>query len=270
MSRDLARSVGSDAPDWPRKHLLLGVFVSETTYEEAADRILAAARAGVPATVDHMSVHGLVLAGQDASFREVLNDLDIVAPDGQPVRWALNRLCRTRLLGRVYGPELMLRLCQRAAGEGIGIYLYGGEPDTLARLRTNLVARYPGLHIVGSEAPPFRPLTPEEESAAVERINGSGAGLVFIGLGCPKQEIFAHRHRRSIRAVQLCVGAAFDFHARRKKMAPRWMQERGLEWAFRLLSEPRRLARRYLVSNSIFLMKVGREVVWSNGRHGGR
>lgn len=245
----------------PRKHRVLDVGVSAVTYDEAVHVILAAARERTPLTVDHMSVHGLVAARKDPAFRQILNDIDIVAPDGQPVRWALDRLHGTSLPDRVYGPELMSRLCQAAAGEDVGIYLYGGTEDSLTSLRARLAERHRGLHIAGFEAPPFRPLSPEEDRAAAERINASGAGLVFIGLGCPKQEIFAHRHRRDIHAVQLCVGAAFDFHAGRKKMAPRWMQDRGLEWVFRLASEPRRLARRYMVHNSLFVLELGRELL---------
>jgi exopolysaccharide biosynthesis WecB/TagA/CpsF family protein len=169
----------------------------------------------------------------------------------------VNLLHRAGLAERVYGPELMLRLCRGAAAAGVSIYLYGGNPEVAEKLRANLTHLCPGLRIAGYEAPPFRPLTPEEDRAVVERINASGAGLVFIGLGCPKQDVFAYEHRDSIRAVQLCVGAAFDFHAGVKPMAPAWMQRRGLEWLYRLIQEPGRLWRRYLVTNSIFLGKLG-------------
>jgi N-acetylglucosaminyldiphosphoundecaprenol N-acetyl-beta-D-mannosaminyltransferase len=155
----------------------------------------------------------------------------------------------------------MDRLCARAAEEGIGVYLFGGSREVLLRLCERLRDRHRGLHIVGAEAPPFRPLTAEEDQAALERIARSGARLVFVGLGCPKQEIFAATHADRVRAVQLCVGAAFDFLAGTKPMAPRWMQKSGLEWLFRLASEPRRLWRRYLVANSHFLVQFGRELV---------
>jgi exopolysaccharide biosynthesis WecB/TagA/CpsF family protein len=249
-----------DAP-WPPRHLLFGVPVSATNEAEAESSVLAAARAGRPALVDHLSVHGLSEAQHDPSFREALTHFDLVAPDGQPVRWALNLLFGTKLRDRVYGPALMERLCARAAKEEIGVYLYGGRPEVLSRLRERLLGRHPGLRIVGAESPPFRALTPEEDAAVVERIERSGAGLVFIGLGCPKQELFAAAHVDRIHAVQLCVGAAFDFLAGVKPMAPRWMQDRGLEWLFRLASEPRRLWRRYLVANSIFVAQLGRELL---------
>jgi len=254
-------SPASRKATWPVRHALFGVPVSAATYEDAERVVLAAARERRPVLVDHLSVHGLAEAQRDPSFRAALERFDLVAPDGQPVRWALNLLFGTRLPDRVYGPALMERLCADAARERIGVYLYGGRPGVLARLRERLLARHPGLCIVGAEAPPFRPLTPEEDAAAVERIERSGAGLVFIGLGCPKQELFAAAHAGRISAVQLCVGAAFDFLADAKPMAPRWMQDGGLEWLFRLASEPRRLWRRYLRANSVFVLLLGREVL---------
>jgi exopolysaccharide biosynthesis WecB/TagA/CpsF family protein len=241
---------------WPRKHSLFGIRVSATTYEEAARMILAAARDHRSAIVDHMPVHGLIEADKNASFRAMINRFDIVAPDGQPVRWALNWLYKAGLPDRVYGPELMLRLCGEASRQGIRIYLYGSAPAVVERLRNNLTENFPGLSIAGWESPPFRALSSEEDAAVVHRINGSGAGIVFIGLGCPKQEIFAFEHRNSLRAVQICVGAAFDFHAGNKKMAPEWMQRNSLEWLFRMLQEPKRLWKRYLYTNGRFVLKV--------------
>lgn len=242
--------------NWPKKHDLFGVQVSATNYDECVDAIVQAAHSRTPAIVSLHAAHAVVTASNDDELREAVNKFQIVAPDGQPVRWALNKLYRTRLRDRVYGPELMLRLCKRAAGEGVSIYLYGGVNDGLLdKLRWNLTAKFPKLRIAGAESPPFRPLTEEEDRRAVQRINDSGAGLVFIGLGCPKQDRFAFEHREKLDGVQICVGAAFDFHAGVKKIAPAWMQRRGLEWLYRLLSEPRRLFRRYLVTNSIFVKK---------------
>lgn len=240
----------------PPKHNLFGVKVSQTCYEEATEIIMQAARERRPMLVDHMPVHGLIEACQDAVLNEKIKHFDIVAPDGQPVRWALNRFYGTGLSDRVYGPELMLRLCQQAEREGVGIYLYGSQQSVLEQLQHNLLRQFPNLRIAGAESPPFRTLTREEDQAAVERINASGAGLIFLGLGCPKQEHFAFDHRNQINGVQLCVGAAFDFHAGCKTMAPVWMQRNGLEWAFRLMSEPRRLWQRYLRTNSLFIFKV--------------
>ncbi|TXH00524.1 MAG: glycosyltransferase [Candidatus Moraniibacteriota bacterium] len=240
----------------PPKHDLFGVSVSQTSYEEATALVMQAAKERRPMLVDHMPVHGLIEACQDSSLNEKMRHFDIVAPDGQPVRWALNRFYGAGLSDRVYGPALMLRLCRQAEREGVGVYLYGSQQAVLEQLQDNLLRQFPKLRIVGAESPPFRPLTAEEDQAAVERINDSGAGLIFLGLGCPKQEHFAYDHRDRINGVQLCVGAAFDFHAGCKKMAPKWMQRNGLEWAFRLMTEPGRLWRRYFRTNSHFLLKI--------------
>jgi N-acetylglucosaminyldiphosphoundecaprenol N-acetyl-beta-D-mannosaminyltransferase len=240
---------------WPRKCDLLGVHVSATTYDEVCDVIVSAVRAEQPAVVSFHAVHAIVTSNQDGDLLRKVNKFDLVAPDGQPVRWALNRLYNAGLRDRVCGPELMLRLCDRAALEGIPIYLYGSSPEVIKALSENLIGRYDGLVIAGAESPPFRKLTAEEDQEMVDRINDSGAGIVFIGLGCPKQDHFAADHQDRIRGVQVCVGAAFDFHAGVKKPAPVWMQRRGLEWVYRLIQEPRRLWRRYLVTNTLFVQK---------------
>jgi exopolysaccharide biosynthesis WecB/TagA/CpsF family protein len=240
---------------------LFDVQVSATTYEQACDALLAAAQQRQPAVASLHAAHAVVTASLDRELLRKVNQFEIVATDGQPVRWALNWLHGTDLRDRVYGPELTLRLCQAAAAAGVSVYLYGGSEDVVRRLAQNLLKRYPGLQIAGAESPPFRPLSPEEDAAMVERINASGAGIVFIGLGCPKQDHFAYDHRDTIRAVQVCVGAAFDFHAGEKKIAPAWMQRRGLEWLFRLCQEPRRLAKRYLVTNTQFVYLFLRQCV---------
>jgi exopolysaccharide biosynthesis WecB/TagA/CpsF family protein len=239
---------------WPPKHDLLGVGVSATTYDQSVEAVAQAAGRRQPAVVSLHAVHALVTASGDSDLREAVNQFDIVAPDGQPVRWALNWLYRTKLKDRVYGPELMLRLCGRATEANIPIYLYGSSQAVIDALCEGLPRQYPGLKIAGAESPPFRPLTAEEDEAVVQRINASGAGIIFIGLGAPKQDVFAHEHRDRIEAVQVCVGAAFDFHAGVLEMAPPWMQRLGLEWFYRLIREPRRLWRRYLVTNTLFVV----------------
>ena len=246
---------------WPHKLDLFGVGVTPTCYDEAVDCILRAAREGRGGVVDLMSAHGLVMAARDASFRRRINTFDLVAPDGQPVRWALNLFHHTGLADRCYGPQLMLRVCEAAARKGVGVYLYGSTPDVVDALVANLTQHYAGLRVVGAESPPFRPLTADEDRDVTARINASGAGVLFLGTGCPKQELFAHDHRQTIKAVQVCVGAAFDFHAGRKRMAPPWMQRRGLEWLYRLGQEPSRLWRRYLVTNTMFSLLVGRRLL---------
>jgi len=245
-----------DGRQWPRKVDVLGVQVSVTNYQEATDAVIEAARRHEPALVACQAVHAVVTASCDPDLREKLNGFDLVTPDGQPVRWAMNLLHGVGLSERVYGPELMLHLCRSAADNGVSVYLYGGSPEVIERLRERLPGICPGLQIAGAESPPFRALSPAEDEATVERINASGAGLLFLGLGCPKQDLFAHAHRKTIRAVQVCVGAAFDFHAGVKPMAPAWMQRHGLEWFFRLAHEPRRLWKRYLVTNTIFLARL--------------
>jgi len=233
-----------------------GVAVSATTYDEAVETILQQAKQRCSAVTSFFAVHAVITHAQDRQFLPRVNRFEIVAPDGQPVRWALNWLYGCGLPDNVRGTEMMWRLCQRAAADGVSIYLYGGSPGTLQTLRARLEESMPGLQIVGAESPPFRELTADEDEAVVERINHSGAGLVFIGLGCPKQDHFAAEHQDRIKAVQVCVGAAFDFHAGQKRIAPVWMQRHGLEWFFRLCQEPRRLWRRYLVTNTLFVNKL--------------
>jgi exopolysaccharide biosynthesis WecB/TagA/CpsF family protein len=254
------------ATNWPPRYDLFGARVSATTYADLEALILRAARAHENAVVTHLPVHGIVTAARDPRFRAAVNAFDVVAPDGQPVRWALNHLHGTRLADRVYGPELMLRLCARAAVERIPIYLFGSTPGVLTALAGNLQSRCPGLTIAGQESPPFRELSDAETADVVARINASGAGLVFFGLGCPRQDFFAARTRGRLRAAVLCVGAAFDFHAGTKPMAPAWMQKRGLEWLFRLASEPGRLWRRYLFTNTAFVILFLRHLLTTRVR----
>jgi N-acetylglucosaminyldiphosphoundecaprenol N-acetyl-beta-D-mannosaminyltransferase len=225
------------------------------TCDEAGEAILSAAQQRTAAGVGAFSVHALIEA-TDPEFVDQASRLAIITPDGQPVRWALNWLHGVGLKRNVRGSELMWRLCERAAEIGVSIYLYGGAPETLEALVSRLRKVFPELEIAGAEAPPFRPLSPDEDEAMVERVNASGAGLMFVGLGSPKQDRFVVEHLDRIQAVQLAVGAAFDFHAGVKATAPKWMQRHGLEWVFRLVQEPRRLWKRYLVTNTQFVLKL--------------
>ncbi|QOV88467.1 WecB/TagA/CpsF family glycosyltransferase [Humisphaera borealis] len=241
--------------------LFNGVMMTPTTYDDVVDVCINAAKARQPAITAFAANHILAMAAGDEAFRARMNDFDLVAPDGQPVRWAMNYFHDAGLTDRVYGPELTRRLCQAAAERGVSIYLFGATDAVIAKLCENLHAMFPKLVIAGAESPPFRPLTPEEDAAAIKRINDSGAGLLFIGIGAPKQENFAHAHRHSIKAVQLCVGAAFDFHAGVKETAPAWMQKRGLEWLYRLTKEPKRLWKRYFVTNTHYLALFAKHAV---------
>lgn len=246
---------------WPRKVNILGMGVSCVDYQSAVNSIVSAAKLGKSGLVSCHSVHAVVTLTSTAQLQDMINQFHLITPDGQPVRWAMNCLHRAQLKERVYGPELMLRLCAQAQQDGLSIYLYGGNEDVSEKLCSALLSRFPGLIIAGAEAPPFRPLTPQEDFEVAQRINQSGAKLVFIGLGCPKQDQFAFRQRDRIHAIQICVGAAFDFHAGVKAMAPQWMQQRGLEWLFRLYQEPGRLWKRYVTTNSIFVLKVAKQVL---------
>jgi len=259
VEADAAHAVvaGREAPG---KLDVLGVMVSHAGPDDVADCIMEWAAVRRPAIVDFMPVHGLIEARRPERI-DAMNQFDIVACDGQPVRWAMNKLHHAGIAQRVYGPTCMATICERCAKEGVSIYLYGSSPEVIDVLCRELPARYEGLQIAGAESPPYRPLTQDEEAEMIERVNASGAGVMFLGIGCPKQEDFAFKHRDDIRAVQMCVGAAFDFHAGTLDMAPQWMQQRGLEWLYRLCKEPRRLWKRYVKTNSAFLFLLARRVL---------
>ena len=234
-------------------HNLLGVRVSAVDGETVVERVIGAAVARRALTVTATAVHGLTLAAIDREQRYRLNRFDLVVPDGQPVRWALNWLYRTRLRERVYGPDLMLRLCARAREEGLGVFLYGGTAPRLGILADRLRARYPGLQVAGTSPSAFRPLSPAERDAQCARIAASGARLAFIGIGCPRQEVWAFENAPALSMPVVAVGAAFAIHAGELPQAPRALQDRGLEWAYRLWREPRRLWTRYALLNPLYL-----------------
>jgi exopolysaccharide biosynthesis WecB/TagA/CpsF family protein len=240
---------------------VLGIQVDRTTYADATQAIVQAAIAHQPFVAAATSVHGLTMAALDAQFAAVLNSFDLITPDGQPVRWALNALYGAGLRERVYGPTLMRSVCAAAVDLGLGVYFYGSRQAVLDRMVERLSGSLPGLQIAGSHAPPFRPLTPAEDAATIEAIRASNAAIVFVGLGCPLQERWAHAHRAALGRPIVCVGAAFDFHAGTLRQAPAWMQARGLEWLFRVLMEPRRLWRRYATYIPIFVVLVSRQYV---------
>lgn len=241
---------------------ILGIRIDATSYRDACDRIQAWAIARRSCYIVAANVHVLMTGYWDASYQAVLRDAALVTPDGVPLVWTM-RLLGQRSQTRVYGPDLMLAWCQRAAQENLPIYLYGGTEPMLERLSTHLQNRFPGLPIAGSYAPPFRPLTPAEEAADIERIHQSGARVVFVALGCPKQECWMARQKGQLQAVMIGVGAAFSFFSGEVSQAPRWMMRLSLEWLYRFSQEPRRLWRRYLINNPLFLLLVGLQI----GRH---
>lgn len=248
------------------RQLVLGVPIQACDLAAAAERVVAAAQSREPLGVACLAVHGVMTAVRDADYRARLESLELTLPDGQPVRWALNRLHGARLPERVYGPHLMLELCRQSAAAGLPIYLFGSTPETLGRLQGALHERCPSLEIAGRQPSRFRALSEAEQQEDRARIAGSGARLVFAGLGCPRQEIWVYENRRELSMPCLAVGAAFDFIAGTRAQAPPWMQRRGLEWLFRLAHEPRRLWRRYLLLNPAFLALLGLELVGSKRR----
>jgi exopolysaccharide biosynthesis WecB/TagA/CpsF family protein len=191
---------------------------------------------------------------REQKFR--LNHFDLLVPDGQPVKWVLNLLHRAGVADRVYGPHLTVKVCARAAEEGLPVYFYGSTEKVLSSLRRNLETKFPGLIIAGMQPSKFRRLYPEEKVELAARIRASGAAITFVGLGCPRQETFTYEFRDHLQMPTLAVGAAFSFLAGITPQAPDWMQEAGLEWLFRLASEPRRLWRRYLFLNPAYVFLV--------------
>ena len=222
--------------------------------------VIEAARDRRPLTVSCSAVHSVMEGALDPEHRRRLNDLDLVLPDGQPVRWALGWRHGVKLRNRVYGPDFMLAVCARAAEEGIPIFLYGSRNEILNRLSENLRRNYPRLIIAGSKPSAFRQLSEVEQAAIASEIRRSGAGIVFAGLGCPRQEIWAYENAELIGLPLVAVGAAFDFHAGAIPQAPGWMQRSGLEWMFRLGQEPRRLWKRYLYLNPLYLFFLAGEI----------
>jgi N-acetylglucosaminyldiphosphoundecaprenol N-acetyl-beta-D-mannosaminyltransferase len=239
---------------------LFDIGVSVVTMDTAVEAIMTAAAQRRSLAVTALAVHGLIEALNDPEMREAVGRMDIVTPDGQPVRWALNILCGTRLPDRVYGPDLMRALCRRAAAEGIAVYLFGSTLDTCKRLVAKLEKDHPGLRIAGVQPDRFREATAAEDGADVRAISGSGAGIVFVGRGCPRQEKWVAAHKGRVAAAAVAVGAAFDFIAGNRSEPPRWMQRAGLQWLWRLILDPRRLWKRYLIANSWFILYFLREL----------
>jgi N-acetylglucosaminyldiphosphoundecaprenol N-acetyl-beta-D-mannosaminyltransferase len=238
---------------------ILGMRVDGLRTSIAANAVIELALAGGGGVVCVSTVHMVMEAFDAPDFQRSVNAADAVTPDGVPLVWALRALGlpETR---RVYGPTLMRLVCRRAEERALPIGLYGGSPEVLERLRERLLARHPLLQIVFAASPPFRPASEAEDAATIDAIAASGARILFVGLGCPKQERWMAAHREALDCVQVGVGAAFDFLAGAKRQAPRLLQNAGLEWLFRLANEPRRLWRRYLVQNPRFIFHFARQL----------
>ena len=224
---------------------VLDININETSYADVTKQIQFWAQDGESRAVYATSVHGVMEAHDAAEFREVLHRANLITPDGMPLVWML-RLKGVRSQQRIYGPTLMLKILEMAAREKIPVGFYGGEPGTLEQLVARIKTACPSLQVSYAHSPPFRPLDDEETKEIRQRIISSGTRILFVGLGCPRQEKWIDAQHGYIPAVMIGVGAAFDFHAGVKSQAPVWMQMIGLEWLFRLLTEPRRLWKRYL------------------------
>ncbi len=229
----------------PSSQTVLKLRVDVTNYQDASERIVCWAAAREHGFVSACSVHGVMESFDNKEYLRVINSSRLNTPDGMPVVWAL-RLLGEKAATRVYGPDLMLHICEKAAKAGVSIALYGGTQESLYALQKNLREKYSDLSIVCAISPPFRPLSEQEDSAYTRQLRESGAGIIFVGIGCPRQDYWMEKHEHLFDAIQVGVGAAFDFHAGRTKQAPAWIQPLGLEWLFRFITEPKRLWKRYL------------------------
>ncbi len=239
-----------------RRVPVIGVPIDLMDWRGAVDSIAAWGRARQSRYVCLVNVHSAVSAVFDRGFRHVIEGSDMATADGAPVAWMLRQLGAPQQQ-RLNGPDLMWRYLAAEAPRAGRVFFYGGSEATLALLRERVQREFPGIEVVGKRSPPFRAATPAEDEADVARINAAQPHVVFVGLGCPKQEQWMAAHVGRIHATMVGVGAAFDYHAGVQRRAPEWMQQRGLEWAHRLLAEPRRLWRRYLVTNTTFVVLAG-------------
>jgi len=236
---------------------VLGVGVHAIDLPRAVSIIESAVREGTKGYVCVTSVHGVMEAQRDPEFRDILNRALLVTPDGMPTVW-IGRMQGNSTMRRVFGPDLMLEVCRRSTGTGIRHFLYGGNPGIAAELAEDLRRRFPGITVVGTFTPPFRPLEPSEQLALEKQMETTLPDIVWVGLSTPKQEKFmAANFRRLPCKIMVGVGAAFDIHTGHVKDAPKWIKDAGLQWAHRLCQEPGRLWKRYLVNNSAFLVAIG-------------
>jgi N-acetylglucosaminyldiphosphoundecaprenol N-acetyl-beta-D-mannosaminyltransferase len=241
-----------ESTELPRVNIL-GVGVTALNMKLALDETEALLQRGDQGYVCVTGVHGIMEAQADERFREILNRSFLTTPDGMPTVW-LGRLHGFRQMSRVYGPDYMLGLCERSVARGYRHFLYGGKEGVAESLREALTRRFPGLNIVGTYTPPFRPLNPEEENDLRAQLEASQADVLWCGLSTPKQERFmdAYSHRLPVK-LMVGVGAAFDLLSGNLDEAPDWMKSAGLQWLYRLIKEPRRLWKRYLINNPKFL-----------------
>ena len=260
--RPPSRSDGASDPSPTRScpsRYVLGMRVDGTSYRETAEAIADLVSAGDGGAICVSTVHMVMEAFDDPEFQRIVNAADRVTPDGVPLVWAL-RLLGVEKAERVYGPSLLPMVCELARERGLSVGFYGGSAEVLDELVRRIWKRFPGLDVSFAWAPPHGALSAEEDQKVIGGIEDSGTNILFVGLGCPKQERWIAEHRDSLSCVMVGVGAAFDFHAGHKAQAPGWMQVAGLEWLFRLCCEPRRLWHRYLYHNPRFLFYFVRQL----------
>jgi N-acetylglucosaminyldiphosphoundecaprenol N-acetyl-beta-D-mannosaminyltransferase len=240
----------------PRKIECLGVVLNAINFTEAVTLITSWINGGACCTVHPCTVHTVMESQRDLTLRAIINQADLAVPDGMPLVW-FSRFQGQKEVTRVYGPDLMLAICEHSVVRGYRHFFYGGTPGIAEKLATTLQQRYPGLQVAGTHTPPFRPVGTIEKASVITAINALQPDILWVGLGTPKQDYWLAQHRPLLTApVLVAVGAAFDMFSGNIPQAPPWMQRSGLEWLFRLYQEPRRLAYRYLVYNPLFMMHV--------------
>lgn len=248
---------------------VLGTWIDAVGWDEAVEQVVSWGNSRASRYVCVCNVHSVVTATGDAEFRHALGAADMATCDGAPIAWTLRRLGFPKQ-ERIAGPDLMWRYLRRAEALGHRVYLYGSTDQTLRKLRDRCALEFPRMLVAGTHAPRFGHCSLADDEADIAAINASGANVVFVGLGCPKQEKWMAAHRERIHAVMVGVGAAFDYHAGTQRRAPVWMQDHGLEWLYRLAAEPRRLMRRYLVTNTLFVVRISLQLAhskWASKRH---
>lgn len=245
----------------PRKgQSVLGTWIDALFWDDAIRQIMTWGAARESRYICICNVHSVVTASRDPEFKKAVNGADMATSDGAPIAWALRKLGFPSQ-ERINGPDLMWRYLREAERVGQTVYFYGSTNETLVKLRSSIAREFPGLKVAGMHSPPFRPASWSEDETEVKEINRSGANVVFVGLGCPKQEKWMAAHQGRINAVMIGVGAAFDYHSGTVSRAPVWWQRNGLEWLYRLVSDPRRLLKRYMVTNTLFIFGFSRQLI---------
>ena len=234
---------------------ILGVFIDAIGWHQTLAKLIKWGISKQSKYVCQCNVDVLIRTTRDEHYRHIISNSDLANPDGMPIVWALRKK-GFKNQERISGPELMIKLCRLSEQNNVSVFFYGSTPETLDKIKSKLKHEFKNLKLAGSHSPPFRQLTVHENDEIINLISSSGAGIIFVGIGCPKQEIWMHQNRNRVNAVMIGVGAAFDFYAGTVKRAPFWIQEIGMEWLFRLVMEPKRLWKRYFYGNHSFLLKI--------------